>query len=116
MRRPICLSLFARRIRRSILGISSLLIACLLGMAMLESSAATESLKIKGTVTDGGIVCPMFTSDDGTSFPLMGVRQDEYPAGTQLELEGTFVKRSTCQQGERTFQVESVVSVGPAAD
>lgn len=83
---------------------------------MLEPSSATELLKIKGTVAEGGIVCPMFTSDDGTSFPLMGVRQGEYPAGTQLELQGTFVTRSTCQQGERTFQVETVVSVGPAPD
>ena len=83
---------------------------------MSEASSATESLTIKGALAEGGIVCPMFMTDDGASFPLMGIRQGEYPVGTQLELAGNFVMRSTCQQGEKTFQVDSIVSVGPAAD
>jgi len=40
----------------------------------------------------------------------MGIRKNEYPSGTWLDLTGRFFRFSACQQGERAFSVEKVES------
>jgi hypothetical protein len=102
----------ARQMARSDFAIHMIVIACLTGGTILAPASAAELVRVNGVMAEGGIVCPLFRSDDGTIFPLMGLNQNEHAIGTRLELEGTFVKRSTCQQGEKTFNVESVIGVG----
>jgi hypothetical protein len=70
-----------------------------------------SSSSVSGTVVQGGIVCPLLRKADGEIVPLTGVAMDAFAEGTQLSLTGSFVARSTCQQGQRTFAVERVVSV-----
>jgi hypothetical protein len=80
--------------------------------AMSQSSnAAAESITVQGVLTEGGIVCPLLKLNTGELIPLMGVRTNEYPIGTRLELQGVFVKRSPCQQGKQTLRVQRVVAV-----
>jgi hypothetical protein len=81
------------------------------GVAMSQSSAAAESITVQGVLTEGGVVCPLLKSDSGELIPLMGVRKNEYPIGTRLDLQGVFVKRSPCQQGKQTLRVELVLAV-----
>jgi len=86
-------------------------IGCLAGGIMSALASETELLRVKGLMVEGGIVCPMFRSDDGTIFPLMRLSKNDHPIGTSLELRGTFVKKSMCQLGERAFNVEKVIGV-----
>ena len=80
-------------------------------MAMSQSSGAAGNITVRGVVAEGGIVCPLLKSSAGELIPLMGMRLNEYPIGTRLDLEGVFVKRSPCQQGKQTLRVERVVAV-----
>ena len=79
-------------------------------IVMAEKNAAAVQIRIHGIVTDGGIVCPLLTTENGDRFPLMGIRKNEYPSGTWLDLTGRFFRFSACQQGERAFSVEKVES------
>lgn len=92
------------------------MIAAMIGVesaepAMSQSSDAAGNTTVQGVLTEGGIVCPLLKSSAGELIPLMGVRMNEYPIGTRLDLEGVFVKRSPCQQGKQTLRVERVISV-----
>ena len=75
------------------------------------ATAQTGPVPVSGVVVPGGIVCPLLRKADGEVVPLAGVTPDAFAEGTRLSLEGSFVPRSTCQQGQRTFAVERVVSV-----
>ena len=79
-------------------------------------ASETELLRVRGVTVEGGIVCTLFRADDGTIFPLMRLSKNELVIGASLELQGTFVKRSMCQQGERAFNVESVIGVDDSDD
>lgn len=79
--------------------------------AMSQSSGAAETITVQGVLAEGGVVCPLLKSSTGELIPLMGVRMNEYPIGTRLELVGVFVKRSPCQQGKQTLRVERVIAV-----
>jgi hypothetical protein len=80
------------------------------GNVMAGETSSAEQIRIHGMVIDGGIVCPLLTTESGDRFPLMGIRKNEYPTGTWLDLTGKFIRFSTCQQGERAFSVETVKS------
>jgi hypothetical protein len=79
--------------------------------SMDGATAQSGPVPVSGVVVPGGIVCPLLRLPDGETVPLAGVAPDTFPQGTRLSLEGAFVLRSTCQQGQRTFAVERVVSV-----
>ena len=82
--------------------------------AMFES-ISPETIAIKGVLVEGGIVCPLLKLGSGDLVPLLGAGLAEYPIGTSLEIKGTYVQRSPCQQGRQTLRVDRVLAVNGVA-
>lgn len=87
------------------------LFIALTGNMMPKQVDAAEKVRIRGVLTDGGIICPLLMSECGYIFPLMGIGKYDYPIGTRLDLTGAFVRYSPCQQGDGAFRVDSVDAV-----
>jgi hypothetical protein len=59
----------------------------------------------------GGVVCPLFQTVTGEHIPVQGLDKATYPIGTELQLEGTLVRRSSCQQGKQTLRLSHIIAV-----
>lgn len=82
------------------------------GDMMAEVSESSEKqVRVEGTLVEGGVVCPLLRTAEGELVPLMGISVDGYHLGTRMTLAGMFVRFSPCMQGQRTLQVQQVLSV-----
>lgn len=88
-------------------------LACngLIHEAKAQALMKQQNEPILGVIVPGGVVCPMFLTDNGSRFPLQGLDRERYPVGTRLSLVGQFVRVSKCMQGPKTLQVEQVLNV-----
>jgi hypothetical protein len=74
-----------------------------------------ETITVKGVLVDGGIVCPLLKLATGELVPLMGIGMTDYPFGTRLEIKGTLIQHSPCQQGSQTLRIDRVLAVDGVA-
>ena len=83
-----------------------LCLAALTTGAMADGMKTTTDLtEITGTFVEGGVECPLFRTDDGRGFALMGIDRGTAKIGAKARLWGQAVEFSTCQQGD-AFTVE----------
>ena len=55
---------------------------------------------ISGVVIEGGVECPLFQTDGGERFTLMGAGGPrQFEPGTRLRIKGLPAAASTCMQG-----------------
>lgn len=67
---------------------------------MANSEAAGERI-ISGVVIKGGVECPLFQTDGGEKFTLMGVGgSGRFEPGARLRITGRPAAVSTCMQGK----------------
>jgi hypothetical protein len=64
-----------------------------------------------GNVIDGGVICPLIKTNEGEVFALVGIPNDKFAINTKLELEGTYIKRSICQQGDMAFRIDRILKI-----
>ncbi len=73
---------------------------------MPVSNNASEGI-FTGLVIKGGVECPLFRTDGGETFTLMGVGgPDRFEPGERLRITGRPAAASTCMQG-KSLIVES---------
>lgn len=72
---------------------------------MSVAQPGEPALTIRGTIVQGGVICPLIELASGERVPLVGVALDAFPVGTRLLLSGYFMQRSPCQQGRWAFRV-----------
>lgn len=80
----------------------------MIGQSSEGPAERTVHGSIRGTIVEGGVVCPLIRLPDGTVYSLMGIGAAEAPVGRRMTLEGRVVPFSTCQQGE-SFQVTKII-------
>lgn len=66
-----------------------------------------EQFYASGTIRDG-VECPILTSDDGTTYALLG--EHDFPVGARVEMRARQVEVSYCQQGT-PVQVTSLTRI-----
>jgi hypothetical protein len=87
---------------------SRVLIFLVLAMSPFSGSVAgAETSKLTGILVEGGVVCPLVRSASGQTISLVGLPRDTRVIGRRVELTGSYLRESQCQQGDRTFQVTS---------
>jgi hypothetical protein len=79
--------------------------AALLGGLGQSSEAAVEAdTKLQGEVLGQGAPCVQFRVDNGETISLDGASPQQFKRGMKLEIEGTWMRVSTCMQG-RAFRI-----------
>jgi hypothetical protein len=79
--------------------------ATFLGGLLARTEAAVDAgTKIQGEVIGQGAPCVQFRMDSGETVSLDGASPQQFKRGMKLELEGTWMRMSTCMQG-RAFRV-----------
>lgn len=81
------------------------------GLPASADEAERETICLKGTLTDEGVECPAFRSQDGTLYTLMGELGGLRP-GDEACLCGVVAQMSFCMQGTPL----SVSRAGPPDD
>ncbi|CAN4267493.1 hypothetical protein MCEMSEM29_00444 [Methylophilaceae bacterium] len=64
-----------------------------------------------GNVIDGGVICPLIKTNEGKVFALVGILNNKFAINTKLELEGIYIKRSICQQGDIAFRIDRILKI-----
>ena len=70
-----------------------------------------EKIVLRGEITTGGILCPLLLDADGETIALVGIKLEQFTPGTRLDLEGTMISYSPCQQGKAAFRVDKILSI-----
>ena len=68
------------------------------GVAFGMLAAALAMITVTGVVTDEGVECRAMRGDDGVFYTFTDL-PDEIQAGDRIEVRGTEMGDSTCQQG-----------------
>jgi hypothetical protein len=68
-----------------------------------QAAEVVKQTTLEVRIVAAGISCPLARMSNGNVISLMGLMK-RLPVNTKLKLHGTWIKRSTCQQG-RSFQV-----------
>jgi hypothetical protein len=83
------------------------------GRLHTDEAALTDEITITGVVTDEGVECPAVRTDAGDLFTLVGLSPPP-KTGDRVEITGTPMAFSTCQQGV-TIKVREMTPVANPA-
>jgi hypothetical protein len=78
-----------------------------LAIALFTAVPATaESQTLRGTVAPAGAVCPQVRLSSGETISVEGLPRELREVGRRIEMQGTFLRDSRCQQGRAFRMVE----------
>lgn len=76
---------------------------------VLHNSAMSEStILVRGALIPGGLVCPLFRTEQGQTLSLTGLKVTAAPQGAVLHLTGRWEVQSVCMQAFPTLRVEHI--------
>lgn len=77
--------------------------------ACAGGATGTGGRELTGALIEGGVECPLFQSDDGKRYTLLGNLKG-LKSGDRVRLAGEVVEASFCMQGQ-TLSVKSIERV-----